>query len=302
MTRPPTQNAGTSRDEAPRWVVVGAGGMLGRDVVDVLRAGGEDVVALTRAELDIRDRHACRDAAALGDVLVNCAGWTAVDDAETAEAAAWEINALATSYLAAACADAGSRLVHVSTDYVFSGDDVEPYAEGALPSPRSAYGRTKAAGEWAALARCPDALVVRTAWLYGAHGQCFPRTIQRVLSERGTAAVVDDQHGQPTWTRDVAGIIQALVRTASPGGIQHATAAGRATWHDFARAVAEELGLDPAVVRPTSTEHFPRPAPRPASSVLAHDGLAAVGVRAIGDWRARWAEAAPSVLSAAAAG
>ncbi len=288
-----------------RWVIVGAAGMLGADMVARLRrpeggstTGGtaDTVVALDRAALDVTDAAACRAAVAGADVVVNCAAYTRVDDAETAEALAFAVNAVGAQNLAEACAAADARLVHISTDYVFAGDGVEPYDEAALLAPRGAYGRTKAAGEWAVRATGGDALVVRTAWLYGARGGCFPRTIARAAAQRGALEVVDDQRGQPTWTADVADLVVRLVEARAAGGVYHATSSGQASWWEFAREVVAAAGLDPAIVAPTTSERFPRPAPRPAYSVLGHGALRAAGVEPIGDWRERWAAAGPEVL------
>ena len=283
-------------DAHARWLVVGAAGMLGQDVAEVARAAGHDVVALARADLDVTDARACREALAGADVVVNGAAYTAVDDAETQEPRAFAVNAVGAANLARAAADVGARLIHPSTDYVFAGDAEAPYAEDAPVAPRSAYGRTKAAGEWAVLAASPDHLVLRTAWLYGAGGGNFPRTIVRVARERGGVDVVDDQRGQPTWTRDVADLAVRLVAAGAPGGIYHATSSGDGTWFDFARAAVASAGLDPESVRPTTSEAFVRTAPRPAYSVLGHDALRRAGVEPIGDWRQRWETAAPSVL------
>jgi len=280
-----------------RYLVTGAAGMLGQDVVSVLRDAGHAVTAAARADLDVTDAAALAAAVPGHDAVVNCAAWTAVDDAEGAEAAAFALNAVAAARVARAARAAGARLVHVSTDYVFDGAASEPYAEDAPIAPRSAYGRTKAAGEWAVRAEAPDALVVRTAWLYGAGGPCFPKTIARLAAERGAVSVVDDQVGQPTWTRDVAEVVRDLLDAGAPGGVHHATSGGAVSWHGFARAVVAAAGLDPEVVSPTTSEAFVRPAPRPAWSVLGHAGLAAVGVAPIGDWAQRWALAAPSVLA-----
>ncbi|GAA4983591.1 dTDP-4-dehydrorhamnose reductase [Kineococcus glutinatus] len=281
-----------------RWVVLGAGGMLGVDVVELLRRRGLEVVAAARGDVDVAVPGQVAEAVAGAAVVVNCAAWTAVDDAEQQEAAAFAVNARGAAVVAREAAAAGARLVHVSTDYVFDGTAHEPYPEDALPAPRSAYGRTKAAGEWAVRASCPDALVVRTAWLYGRHGGCFPRTIARLLAQRDTVSVVDDQVGSPTWTVDVAGQVLDLVTAGAPAGAYAATSAGRASWWEFARAVAVSLGLDPGRVAATDTAHFPRPAPRPAFSVLATGATSAAGVEPIGDWRSRWAAAAPEVLAA----
>ncbi|WP_432482792.1 dTDP-4-dehydrorhamnose reductase [Kineococcus esterisolvens] len=279
-----------------RWVVTGATGMLGTDVVAALRERGEDVAPLGRADLDVTDLAACRRAAAGADVVVNCAAHTAVDAAETEEAAAFAVNAVGARNLALAAAGAGARLVHVSTDYVFDGEANEPYAPDVPQAPRSAYGRTKAAGEWAVAASGADALVLRTAWLYGAHGPCFPKTMARVGAERGALSVVDDQVGQPTWTVDVARLALDLVAVAAPAGTYHAVSAGRCSWFRFAGAVLASAGLGRVALEPVTSAEFVRPAPRPAFSVLDTSNLAPVGVEPIGDWRERWEVAAPAVL------
>lgn len=279
-----------------RWFVTGAAGMLGTDVVERLRSSGVEVTAATRADLDVTDLRAARAAVDGHQVVVNCAAWTAVDDAEAHESEAFGVNAVGAATLARAAQAHGARMVQISTDYVFDGNTTQPYPEAAPPCPASAYGRTKAAGEWAVRAECADHLVVRTAWLYGAHGSCFPRTIARAAAERGSLDVVTDQVGQPTWTTDVADLVIRLVDSAAPAGTYHATAGGRASWYEFARAVVGAAGMDPGIVHPTDSAAFTRPAPRPAFSVLGHDGLDGVGVAPIGDWSQRWDVAAAAVL------
>ncbi|MGW2092782.1 dTDP-4-dehydrorhamnose reductase [Promicromonospora sukumoe] len=279
-----------------RWVVFGAAGMLGQDMVAAARAAGHEVTGLRRSDVDITDAWAVLDAVAGHDVVVNCAGWTAVDDAETREPEAFAANATGPAHLARAAAALGARLVHVSTDYVFDGVATEPYAEDAPVDPRSAYGRTKAAGEWAVRALAPDALVVRTAWLYGAGGKCFPKTIARVAGERDRLTVVDDQTGQPTWTADLADLVVRLLAAGAPGGLYHGTASGRVTWHGFAREVVAAAGLT-TPVDPTTSAAYQLPAPRPTFSVLGHDRFREVGVEPIGDWADRWKTAAPVVLA-----
>lgn len=286
----PENDASAAPDpSATRWLVTGAGGMLGHDVVAALLAGGRKVTALSRAYLDITNTAAVADAVAThagpGGVVVNCAAYTAVDAAETAEPAAFRLNAVAPARLAAGCAAVGARMVHVSTDYVFDGGSDEPYAESTVPAPVSAYGRTKAAGEWAVRAALPDSSwTVRTAWLYGEHGGNFVRTMLRLAGERQTVSVVDDQTGQPTWAGEVASAIVRLVDAGAPPGTYHATAAGSTTKFGLTRRVFDLAGLDPARVRPTTTEAFPLPAPRPVSSVLGHDAWAAAGLTAPQDW------------------
>jgi dTDP-4-dehydrorhamnose reductase len=199
--------------------------------------------------------------------------------------------------LARAARRHGARIVQVSTDYVFDGTAREPYPEDQAPAPLSAYGRTKAAGEWAVRAEHPGGhLVLRTAWLYGGGGGCFPKTIARLVAERGTVDVVDDQVGAPTWSRDVAELIRRLVVADVPPGTYHGTAAGEVSWCGFAREVVRSVGHDTGVVRPTTTQPSARRAPRPSYSVLGGRALETAGVPRIGPWRERWALAAPEVL------
>jgi dTDP-4-dehydrorhamnose reductase len=271
--------------------------MLGVDAVRLLHERGHEVTAMTRADLDVTDVAAVENAVAGHDVVLNCAAWTAVDEAESREADAFRVNAVGPAVLAGAARRAGMRLVQVSTDYVFDGAATRPYTEDDPLRPASAYGRTKAAGEWAVRAELPDAsLVVRTAWLYGAHGGCFPRTIARVARERGAVSVVADQIGQPTWTRDVAELVERLVAAEAPAGAYHATSVGQASWFEFARAVCDSAGLGTEVVSPTTSTEFVRAAPRPPYSVLGHGSLERLGVQPIGGWRDRWAVAADSLL------
>ena len=276
------------------WIVMGANGMLGQDLEALLRERGEQVTSLDREEADIT-----RGSLELppADVVVNCAAFTAVDAAEADEPAAFAVNAVGAANVARAAHRVGARVVQISTDYVFAGDADAPYAELAPPAPRSAYGRTKLAGEWAVRAENPRHLVVRTAWLYGAHGPCFPRTIARAAAERGALDVVADQVGQPTWTVDLADLVVRLVAADAPAGVYHGTSSGEVSWHGFAQAVVAAAGLDPEIVRPTTSDAYVRPAARPAYSVLGHDALRAAGVAPIGDWSQRWDAAAGEVLA-----
>ncbi len=241
-------------------------------------------------------------------MVVNCAAWTAVDDAEAHEEAALAVNGHAIAGLATACADLGAALVQVSTDYVFDGAASSPYSEDAAPAPRTAYGRTKLVGEQAVLATLPDTgYVVRTAWLYGAHGRNFVHTMIRLARSGVCPTVVDDQHGQPTWSADVARQIHALITSDAPTGIYHATSSGETTWFGLAAEVfalfnaAEPAGegtMPPAPV-PTTSAAYQRPAPRPAYSVLGHDAWTAAGIPPIGHWREALDRAFPTMLAAA---
>jgi len=286
-----------------RWLVVGAGGQLGTDLMRVL--DGQYVIGLTRHELDITDVDAVARAVAavVPSVIVNAAAYTAVDAAETDEATAFTANVAAPAALAAAAAKAGAKFVHVSTDYVFAGDATVPYAEDASTGPKSAYGRTKLAGEQAVFAELPDAYVVRTAWVYGASGANFVKTMARLERERETVSVVDDQRGSPTWSRDLARGLVELGSSGAAGGIYHCTNTGETTWFGFTRAIFEELGADPERVLPTTTAAFPRPAPRPAYSVLGNRRWIEAGLDPLPHWRAALHDAfasAPDELRGAA--
>ena len=265
-------------------LVTGANGMLGRDLQSVL--AGRQVTALGRADLDVTDAAAVAAAVDGHDLVVNCAAYTRVDDAETHEREAYAVNATGAANLARACAATGARLVTISTDYVFDGNATEPYAEDRPRDPVNAYGRTKAAGEELALAAHPTGTyVVRTAWLYGAHGPNFAQTMLDLAKTKDTWSVVDDQLGQPTWTADLAARIVELIDAGAPAGIYHGTNSGEATWFEFARAVLEESGLDPDRITPTDSSSFVRPAPRPSYSVLGHGAWAAAGLPEMRHWR-----------------
>jgi len=285
------------------WLITGATGMLGQDVMARLRRDGETAAGLDRAGLDITDADMVHDviAAHRPRIVVNCAAWTAVDDAEAREADALRVNGDGPRHLAEACAKAGAALVHVSTDYVFAGDGTGPYAEDAPTAPRSAYGRTKLAGEQAVLAALPDVgYVVRTAWLYGAGGGNFVDTMIRLESVKDTLDVVDDQRGQPTWTVDLADRLvrlgQAALAGTAPAGVYHGTSGGETTWFGLAREVFRLLGADPDRVRATTSAAFVRPAPRPAYSVLGHDGWRRAGIDPIRPWREALEAAFPALL------
>ncbi|HEY5456249.1 MAG TPA: dTDP-4-dehydrorhamnose reductase [Acidothermaceae bacterium] len=286
-----------------RWLVVGAGGQLGTDLMRVL--DGQYVIGLTRHELDITDVDAVARAVAavVPSVIVNAAAYTAVDAAETDEATAFAANVTAPAALAAAAAKAGAKFVHVSTDYVFAGDATVPYDEAAATGPRSAYGRTKLAGEQAVFAELPSAYVVRTAWVYGASGANFVKTMARLERERETVSVVDDQRGSPTWSRDLARGLVELGSSGAAGGVYHCTNTGETTWFGFTRAIFEELGADPERVLPTTTAAFPRPAPRPAYSVLGNRRWIEAGLDPLPHWRTALHDAfasAPDELRGAA--
>ena len=255
---------------SPRWLVTGGGGMVGQDVRAALESRGETVLPLTKSDLDITDAAAVRDAVrrAKPDIIVNCAAYTKVDDAETNEHLATAINGSAVEFLADAANDVDALLVQISTDFVFDGAKRTPYEVNDATAPLSAYGRSKLIGEQAAtMAR--KHIVLRTAWLFGVHGHNFVEAI-RGLVRRGVnpLTVVNDQRGRPTYTPHLADAIIRLAQRAhddeNARGIIHYADEPECTWFDFARAIAG----DQATVKPVSSDAFPRPAKRPAYSVL----------------------------------
>lgn len=280
-----------------KWLVTGAAGMLGVDLVGVLRDRDEIVTACARSELDITDAASVDSAIGGHDVVVNLAAWTAVDDAEAHETEATLVNGTGANHLARACARSGARMVQVSTDYVFPGNAIEPYDEAAPSDPINAYGRSKWAGEVAVQNVLPTTgYIMRTAWLYGEHGSNFVTTMARLARDRPTLSVVDDQLGQPTWTVDVAKKILAVIDRRAPAGIYHATSSGQTTWFGLARAVFEELDLDPDRVQATTSAAYVRPAARPAYSVLGHRNWRRAGIEPIQPWRDALRQAAPTML------
>jgi len=251
-----------------RVLVTGAAGQLGTDVVLACRRAGDDVVGCSRTELDVTDRdavHACISTVR-PNVVINTAAWTAVDACEADPDRAYATNALGVRWLADAARLCDAHLVQVSTDYVFSGDKDGPYLEWDAVGPRSVYGASKAAGEREA---GPDATVVRTSWVAGAHGPNMVKTILRLAAERDELTFVDDQVGHPTFADDLAPVLRALA-VARLCGIVHVTNQRPVSWFALAREVLEAAGLDPDRVRPISTAELTpaRPAPRPANSVL----------------------------------
>ncbi|WP_442790170.1 dTDP-4-dehydrorhamnose reductase [Nocardia sp. CDC153] len=265
-------------------LITGGRGQLGR----ALTALAPEARGLVHTDLDITDADAVRKLVNPGDILINCAAYTAVDRAESDEAAAFAVNATGPGVLARVCAERGARLIHVSTDYVFPGTASRPYEPDDPVGPTTVYGRSKLAGEQAILEFAPDARIVRTAWVYTGVGTDFVATMRRLERERDIISVVNDQIGSPTYAPDLAAALLELAAKPAvdgPGRILHATNAGQASWFDLAQAVFAGLGADPDRVRPCGTEDFPRPAPRPAYSVLSGNSWAAAGLSPLRHWK-----------------
>jgi dTDP-4-dehydrorhamnose reductase len=252
-----------------RILITGAGGMLGHDVLSAVQASGHDPVGLARAELDVCDPAAVAAAVtgARPDVVVNCAAWTNVDGAEGDFEAALAVNGPGAGHVARAAAAAGAWTIHISSDYVFNGSKSTPYLESDPVDPVSAYGRSKLEGELQVAAAAPDShTIVRSSWLFGAAGPCFPKTILRLAAERDSLNVVSDQIGCPTFTGHLATALVALA-PARALGVLHVAGAGSCSWCAFAQEIVAAAGLD-CDVSPITTEQYPLPAPRPAYSVL----------------------------------
>lgn len=283
-----------------RVLITGAGGQLGRDLVTAFaarprrvrgpaRGSGPEIVAADRAALDVADRDAVLQAigSARPATVVHAGAWTAVDACEADPDRAFRVNALGSRHVAEAAALVGAHLVYVSTDYVFDGSNPEPYREWDRTNPLSVYGRSKLGGEAEVQVAAPGATVVRTSWLCGPHGANMVKTVLRLASDpaRPTLRFVDDQRGCPTFTEDLAAMIVRLATARLPG-VYHVTNQGPTTWYQFARDVLEAAGEHPDRVEPIATAELdpPRPAPRPANSVLDNSALRYQGIELLDDY------------------
>jgi dTDP-4-dehydrorhamnose reductase len=260
-----------------KLLVAGSSGQLAHALVRRSRRfAGAAVVALGRPELDLVDPASISRALASTrpDVVINAAAYTAVDKAESDAAAAFALNRDGAAALAAAAAVAGCPIIHLSTDYVFDGSKSGAYAENDATNPMGVYGRSKLEGEAAVAAANARHVILRTAWIYGAHGHNFLKTMLRLARERAELRVVADQRGNPTYAPHLADAILAMtvkIDTGQPWGIYHATASGETTWHGFASAIiaaAKPLGVPQGNVRAITTADYPTPARRPANSCL----------------------------------
>lgn len=279
-----------------KYAVIGDKGMFGAEMVQLLLKKDLEVTGFNRSNLDLEVFTAEELAAQLEgfQVIINAVAYTAVDKAETELFEANSANGIIAGKLAHAAALLGARFMHISTDYVFDGMGKSPYLVTDPVNPQSEYGRSKALGEQLIAESGANYTIFRTAWLYGEFGRCFPKVIAGVIGKNGSAKVVGDQFGQPTWTRDLAQQVRAYSAVENPPRIVHAVASGKASWSDFAIEVANSLGLNGEdVVTSITTSEYPTPAKRPAWSVLDNSSDL---VEPIGDWRERWLVAADEVL------
>jgi dTDP-4-dehydrorhamnose reductase len=284
-----------------KWLVTGGSGQLGIAISDELEFRGLVFTAMGAKDLDITKSKIISDYIArnLPDVVVNCAAWTDVDGAESNEESASKVNGCGPENLAVAAASNGSRLIHISTDYVFSGESQRPFEIDDQIDPQSAYGRTKADGEKKVLTTYPEnSYVVRTAWLYSAKGKSFAKTMTRIaLNGDGEVRVVNDQIGQPTSAVDLAQQIVELGLGVAPVGIYHGTNGGQASWFEFAQEIFSLAGADINRVVPVSSSEYPRPAKRPSYSVLSHEEWSKTSIAPMRDWKIALASVMPAIIS-----
>lgn len=267
-------------------LVTGAGGQLGQELV-LLDVPDMDMIGVDRQALDVTDAELCmRVVNQLSpDIIIHAAASTAVDRHESEEEDAWQVNAEGTLNIARAAESIGAKLCYVSTDYVFDGLGARPYLENEKTEPQSVYGKTKLAGERFALEVCSKTFIVRTSWVFGRYGANFVNTMLNLAKTRLELNVVHDQTGSPSYSLDVARLLVDLSRTELYG-TYHISNSGACTWYEFACAIFEEAGLtDRISVLPCKTEEFPRPAPRPAYSVLGNEALIGIGFEPLRNWR-----------------
>jgi dTDP-4-dehydrorhamnose reductase len=284
------------------WLIMGGSGQLGIAVSQELGERGILFTAWGSEDLDITQGPTVRDFVSQlsPTVIVNCAAWTDVDGAESNEPQASRVNGDGAENIALAAKQCGAKLMHVSTDYVFSGQGNTPWQIDNKIDPQSAYGRTKAEGESRVLGAYPDnSSIVRTAWLYSPWGKNFAKTMTRLaLNGESEVPVVNDQMGQPTSAIDLAKQLIELGLSSSPSGIYHGTNSGQTTWFEFAKEIFKLAGADVGRVTPVSSSEYPRPAKRPSYSVLSHDAWANTSVKPLRDWRIALADAMPAIISA----
>jgi len=264
-------------------LITGAKGMLGQDLAFVLNSRGWNVAAIDLGDLDISDPTQVARIAG-GEFgrdgwLVNCAAYTAVDQAESESDRSTLVNGLAPGYLAQACAQCGKRMIHLSTDFVFDGAKLSPYTEDDPVNPLSAYGRTKLEGEEAVTSHAPGSIIVRTAWLFGPKGNCFPKAIRNAYESGRELRVVADQTGCPTYTIDLSHVIAELMERNADPGVYHAAGPEAMTWHLFAKMILKAWCGKDVPIEPISTEGWPTPAQRPKYSVMSFEKCRSLGIK-----------------------
>ena len=281
------------------WLVLGANGQLGQELISLLKSKNIEAIGTDRNEIDFaKPNEIFNKIAKLNPShIVNCGAYTQVDKAEEEPDLANLINAQAVGVIAKYANEKQLPFVHISTDYVFDGTESSPYQEDHEVNPQSVYGKTKALGEKETLENNPFSYILRTAWVYGAYGNNFPKTIARKLMTKESLNIVNDQIGAPTWTLDLAlAIVEILEKKPAPG-TYHVTNSESCSWFEFAREIAKTLNLDENLIKPTDSKSFVRPAVRPKYSVLSNKKWHSAGLTPLRTWKDAWTKAAPSVLA-----
>lgn len=268
-----------------RLLVTGGNGQLGRELALLHDGKSLDIIGLGRDSLDITNLESCREMTLhyRPDAIIHCAAYTAVDQAEMDTDEAFRVNAAGTRNIVLAAREAGAKLCYISTDYVFDGRGISPYTEYDITTPLTVYGKSKLAGEQLVQSLHDKYFIVRTSWVFGKYGNNFVKTMLKLARERSQLKVVHDQIGSPTYTYDLANFLIELVNT-DLYGIYHATNTGTCSWYEFAKAIFDETGMS-VRLEPCTTAEFPRPAPRPAYSVLDHVSIRNNGLNILRPWR-----------------
>jgi dTDP-4-dehydrorhamnose reductase len=281
------------------WLVLGAKGQLGQELIHLLKIKNIEAIGTDRNEIDFsKPNEISKKLAELNPShIVNCGAYTQVDKAEEESELANLINAQAVGVIAKFASERKIPFVHISTDYVFDGTSNSPYLEDNKVNPQSIYGESKALGEKETLENNPESYILRTAWVYGEYGNNFPKVIAKKLRNNESLNVVNDQIGSPTWTFDLASAIIEILEKKPAPGIYHVTNSESCSWFEFAQAIAKTINVDGKLVKPTNSKSFVRPAVRPKYSVLSNSKWKNAGLTPLRSWKEAWDKAAPTVLS-----
>jgi dTDP-4-dehydrorhamnose reductase len=281
------------------WLVLGANGQLGQELIHLLKSTSIGAISTDRDEIDFaKPNEIAEKLDKLNpSQIVNCGAYTQVDKAEEEPELANLINAQAVGVIAKFASERNIPFVHISTDYVFDGTATSPYLENEKVNPQSIYGESKALGEKEALENNPESYILRTAWVYGEHGNNFPKLIAKKLRNNESLNVVNDQIGSPTWTFDLASAIIEILEKKPAPGIYHVTNSESCSWFEFAQEIAKTINVDGKLVKPTDSKSFVRPAVRPKYSVLSNSKWKNAGLTPLRSWKEAWDKAAPTVLS-----
>ena len=281
------------------WLVLGANGQLGQELINLLKTRNVDEIGTDQREIDFAKPNEIAEK--LGKLnpshIVNCGAYTQVDKAEEEPELANLINAQAVGVIAKFASEAQIPFVHISTDYVFDGTATSPYSENEKVNPKSVYGSSKALGEKETVENNSAAYILRTAWVYGEYGNNFPKVIAKKLKNNEELNVVNDQIGSPTWTFDLASAIVEVLEKKPEPGIYHVTNSESCSWFEFAKEIAKSINADVNLVKPTDSKSFVRHAVRPKYSVLSNNKWKNAGLTPLRSWKAAWDKAAPTVLS-----